>query len=140
MSATQILERLDGVRQTIPGQWTAKCPAHEDRSPSLSIRELPDGKVLLHDFGGCDCGDVLAAIGLELSDLFPERPQDHRSKPTRPRWDFKALLKMLEHEMTVMVIVATNLAGGQTLTPETIERLTAAVQRISRIAEAAERS
>ena len=42
--------------------------------------------------------------------------------------------------MTVMVIVATNLAGGQTLTPETIERLTAAVQRISRIAEAAERS
>ncbi|MHB8744590.1 MAG: DNA primase [Sulfuricaulis sp.] len=139
MNADRILERLDGARQTAPRQWVARCPAHEDRSPSLSIRELPDGKVLLHDFGGCDCGDVLAAIGLELSDLFPEKPADHRSKPNRAarQWDFRALLKMLEHEMTVVFIVANDLANGRVLTPETTERLHMAAGRIAKIAGAA---
>lgn len=70
--ATTLLDRLDGVRQSGPGRWLARCPAHEDRSPSLSIRELDDGRVLLHDFGGCDTEAVLDALGLELQALFPD--------------------------------------------------------------------
>ena len=136
MTAAQILERLSRVKQTGAGQWSAACPAHEDRSPSLSIRETPDGKVLLHDFGGCDTGDVLAAIGLEIADLFPEKLSDHRTKPCRPRWDYRALLKMLNFEMTVVFITANDLAAGRELTPETSERLNLAAQRISRISEA----
>ena len=137
MAAAQILERLSRVKQTGAYQWSAACPAHDDRSPSLSIRETPDGKILLHCFGGCDTGDVLAAIGLELSDLFPEKLHDHRSKPQRARWDFRALLRMLNFEMTVVFIAANDLAAGRELTPETSERLNLVAQRISRISEAA---
>ena len=47
MSASVLLERLQGIKQTGPGRWLAKCPAHEDRSPSLSIRELDDGQLVV---------------------------------------------------------------------------------------------
>jgi DNA primase len=41
--------------------WMAPCPAHEDRNPSLSIREF-DGKVLLHCHAGCAQRDVIEAL------------------------------------------------------------------------------
>jgi len=41
--------------------WMAKCPAHDDNNPSLSIREV-DGKVLLHCHAGCTQGDVIDAL------------------------------------------------------------------------------
>jgi len=52
MSATPVLDRLDKVKQTGPDRWIACCPAHDDKSPSLAVRELDDGRILLHDFGG----------------------------------------------------------------------------------------
>lgn len=52
----EFLARLDGVRETARGSWVARCPAHEDRKPSLAIRELNDGTVLVHCFAGCDVG------------------------------------------------------------------------------------
>lgn len=74
----QILSRLECVRNTGPGKWMAKCPAHPDRRPSLSIRETADGRILLHCFAGCDIRAVLEAIGLDYSALFPGR-----YKPTK---------------------------------------------------------
>lgn len=41
--------------------WMAKCPAHDDQNPSLSIRDS-DGKVLLHCHAGCTQGDVIDAL------------------------------------------------------------------------------
>jgi putative DNA primase/helicase len=41
--------------------WIAKCPAHDDNNPSLSIRDA-DGKVLLHCHAGCAQGDVIDAL------------------------------------------------------------------------------
>jgi len=41
--------------------WIAKCPAHDDKNPSLSIRDA-DGKVLLHCHAGCAQGDVIDAL------------------------------------------------------------------------------
>lgn len=74
MTVATLLSRLERVRQTSPGRWVAACPAHESQSKSsLAIRELPDGRVLLHDFAGCDVESVLGAVGLTIGDLFPER-------------------------------------------------------------------
>jgi hypothetical protein len=85
MNATErVLDRLDGVKQTAPDRWIARCPAHEDRSPSLSIRQIGDGRVLLHCFSGCQIGDILAAIGLELRDLY-EGPLGQHFGPA-PLW------------------------------------------------------
>jgi 5S rRNA maturation endonuclease (ribonuclease M5) len=52
--------------------WTACCPAHDDKNPSLSITEATDGKVLLHCFAGCSSENVVSALGITMSDLFPK--------------------------------------------------------------------
>ncbi|MFM0715931.1 DUF3631 domain-containing protein [Paraburkholderia strydomiana] len=62
---TEILDRLDGARQTGSDQWVARCPAHDDRNPSLSIGVNGDGGVLLHCHAGCEFRDVLAAMGFD---------------------------------------------------------------------------
>ncbi len=51
--------------------WKAHCPGHDDSTASLSITEGDDGRVLLHDFGGCATEHVVASMGLTMSDLFP---------------------------------------------------------------------
>ena len=108
MSAQQLLDRLTAVRQTGPGRWIAKCPAHEDRGPSLSIGELEDGTGLVHDFAGCGAVDVVGAVGLTLSDLFPERPTDHRRRPTRAWVDARDALACLAYEGEVLAVAAQN--------------------------------
>lgn len=50
--------------------WQAKCPAHDDRSPSLSISEGRDGRALLNCHAGCETPAILAALGLSMEDLF----------------------------------------------------------------------
>lgn len=69
-----VLSRLQGVRKDGRG-WKALCPAHNDRKPSLKIDEAEDGKVLLKCFAGCGTEDIIAAIGLKMSDLYPEPKQ-----------------------------------------------------------------
>jgi hypothetical protein len=55
------------------GQYEAICPAHEDRKASLSVKEGDDGKILVKCFAGCETEDVVAALGLRMADLFPDR-------------------------------------------------------------------
>lgn len=63
------LGRLQGLRKTSKG-YLARCPAHDDRNPSLSIRESDEGTVLIKCHAGCATDDVVASLGLELKDLF----------------------------------------------------------------------
>lgn len=66
-----LLGRLAGVRRSGSG-WSARCPAHDDRKPSLSISEGDDGRVLIKCFAGCSVEAIVSAVGLGLQDLFPE--------------------------------------------------------------------
>ena len=59
--------------------WISRCPAHDDRNPSLSIRQGDDGRVLLHCHAGCTPEQVVASIGMSMRDLFPEDSGDARS-------------------------------------------------------------
>lgn len=71
--ADGLLSRLTRVRKTGSGRWVACCPSHgSGTNTALTIRELPDDRVLLHDFGGCEIEAVLAAVGMTVADLFPE--------------------------------------------------------------------
>ncbi len=131
MSATaRILEHLQRVRQTAPDRWIAACPAHEDRSPSLSVRELDDGRVLLHDFGGCETGDILAALGLQLSDLY-DRPLEHTRAPTRSRIPARDLLELVAYECDVAGILLMQIAANQSCSAVAWERLALAAQRVN---------
>ena len=68
----KVLDKLDGARGS-KGSWRALCPAHEDREPSLSITEGDDGRALLKCFAACDTENVVAALGLEMKELFESR-------------------------------------------------------------------
>ncbi len=59
MTAETIARALGGRK--VGQGWTARCPAHDDREPSLSIRDA-DGKVLVRCHAGCNQRDVIAAL------------------------------------------------------------------------------
>ena len=65
------LSRLKGVRAGSGGRYVALCPAHDDRSPSLSIASGRDGRVLIKCHAGCRPEEILSALSLSWSDLFP---------------------------------------------------------------------
>jgi 5S rRNA maturation endonuclease (ribonuclease M5) len=60
------------VKETGDGKAVAQCPAHDDNSPSLSIKSI-DGSVLLYCHAGCPADAVLGAVGLTVRDLYDNR-------------------------------------------------------------------
>ena len=129
---TKILDRLEGVRETGANKWISCCPAHEDRSPSLSIRDA-DGRILLHCFAGCETDDVLGAIGLTFTDIMPERVStEHGHKPMRQRFDARQVLGCLDHESLVVAIIGADFIERRSLDESTWQRLSIAVGRINK--------
>src|ERR1044072_1160233 len=61
------LDLLQGVHPTGSSSWSAKCPAHEDSSPSLSVKVGDDGRVLVKCHAGCS---AKAPVGLKRPGLF----------------------------------------------------------------------
>ena len=129
MTATKILDRLEGVRPTGSGRWLAKCPAHEDRRASLSIRELDDGRLLLHDFAGCETGDVLGALGLTLSDLFPDGAKGNFA-PSHSRIPASDILKAISEDVQLVGLIGAAVLEHQSINDRGWQALVAAVARI----------
>lgn len=129
-AADKLLSRLDGVKPTGPGRWVARCPAHEDKHPSLAVRQLEDGRILIHDFAGCTAGDVLAAVGMSLEDLFPEREDGHQAMRERRPFYATDVLRCIAFEALVVSIAATNLGQGVALPEADRKRLLVAASRL----------
>jgi len=71
----RVLDRLAGVHRARRG-WAAKCPAHDDRTPSLTISLGDQGQVLLYCFAGCALERILDRLQLTVRDLYPGAPMD----------------------------------------------------------------
>ena len=132
-----LLGRLQKVKGR-NGSWTACCPAHEDKGPSLAVREGDDGRVLLHCFAGCPTVNVLGAVGMDMSDLFP--PDEKRKnypvegKPRmKPAFYASDLIRILSFEALVVNICAYDMSVGKPLKEEDRERLKVAQQRIEEV-------
>lgn len=131
MTVEALLSRLDKVRQTGRDRWIACCPAHEDRHPSLNIREAEDGRVLVHCFTGCGVADIVAAVGLELSDLFPPRPvTDSHIKSERIPFHAEDVLRALAHEVLIVDCAVGTLQRRGWLNDDECARLAQASDRI----------
>lgn len=130
-----VLPRLEKVRRRQPGQWSAKCPAHGDRTASLSVREAPNGSVLMNCFAGCCIEEITAALDLQLSDLFPPRERSGR-EPQRIAKVLTAgqALEILDFEILFAATVSANMARGMTLTEADHQRLITCAGRIGAIA------
>lgn len=129
MSASILLNHLPRVKKTGADRWMACCPAHQDKTASLSIKELPDSRVLLHCFAGCDPDSVLAAVGLTFSDLMPERLQGD-FKPVRFAFSALDALRALVADLLFIRLCALRLAQGQALIESDREALHQSAYRI----------
>lgn len=131
MSADSLLSLLDGVKRTGQGKWLAKCPSHEDRTASLSVRELDDGRILIHCFAGCGVHEVVGSIGLRIDDLFPPREDSkHFTKGERRPFPAADILRAIAFESTLVLIAAADLLAGQPFNETDRARLALAVSRI----------
>lgn len=126
-----LLGCLDRVRKTGPDRWQACCPAHDDRGPSLSLRLTDDGRVLVHCFAGCSAHEVVSAVGMSLSDLFPPREIGHHARPIRQPFSAGEALNALGQEVAVVALASRMLAAQQALNGADHERLILAGERLS---------
>ena len=132
-----LLSRLQKVKGR-NGSWTACCPAHNDKGPSLAIREADDGRILLHCFAGCETLSVVQAVGMDMTDLFPpdnkRRDYPVEGKPRlKPAFYASDLIRILAFEALVVSICASDMRRGKTLSDDDNERLKVAQQRFEEV-------
>jgi hypothetical protein len=130
MRVEEFIGRLQKVRRTSDQSWTACCPAHEDKSPSMAVREMPDGRILIHCFAECATEDILAAVGMTFKDIMPEALQEMRYRPIRKPFPAADVLEMLRTEILIVKIAAIDTIHGKTISPGDMERLCKARERI----------
>lgn len=134
--AENFLNRVDGVRQTGPGRWVFRVPTRRDKRPSGSARELDDGRLLIYDFGGDSVVDILAAVGLDMTDLYPEN-MSHQTKGERRPFLASDALRCVAFEALVVSAAAAALASGKPLPELDRNRLITAAERLNDAAKAA---
>ena len=108
-----LLSRLSKVKKTGDQQWMACCAAHEDKTQSLSIKELQDGQILIHCFAQCGAIEVLSAVGMDFEDLFPPKDTPNTGKHTGQRIGFADAYKMLSFEGLVLFHIAKSMQRGE---------------------------
>lgn len=72
MDVKGFLSLLDGVKKT-GDQWIAKCPSHDDHTPSLSVaKDENTGKILVNCHAGCSHKEILRALRIDETELFEQ--------------------------------------------------------------------
>jgi hypothetical protein len=125
-----ILSRLDKVRRTGAQNWIACCPVHQDKHPSMTLREESDGRILVNCFAGCSFEQIAESVGLGWDAWFPPKPIDYAAPVKRP-YPASDVLLALQFEALVVSVAACNIANGKELTNEDRARLMTAYDRIS---------
>lgn len=124
-----ILSHLDRVKRSGKG-YSARCPAHADNGPSLSICEGDDGKTLLHCFAGCATAEIMAALSLSVADLFP--PSDRpRRPPPAPGVSRRELQGAADFERMVLSILRCDAKHGKPISQTDMRRGQVARQRLA---------
>ena len=136
MTTDTLLNTLVKVKQTNHSTWIACCPAHDDRNPSLAIREVDDGRTLIHCFAGCSPNEILEAVGLSFDDLYPTSCPDITHKPLRKVFDANTALLLLQFESSLVLAHTKKMEHGEIISSHDLDRLSKAVERIQRVCEA----
>ena len=147
--AQKILSRLDRVkrRPTPPkisgvpchAAWWAKCPAHPDTNPSLSVLERTDGSISIRCWVGCTLDQILSAKGLRRADLFPRPAVEYEGStshlPVRPRVPVRELLTNLTTSLRVISGAASDILEGGELSTDALRQLHESAAEVAELIE-----
>ena len=121
------MNHFDGVRETGSGQYSCRCPAHEDKSNSLGIKQGDGDRILLNCFAGCDVKSILDSVGLDWKDILPDnqlyQAEKHSFNPF-------AVLKMIRDEVLIIGLASADIRKGKALNDEDHMRLMKAVGNV----------
>jgi hypothetical protein len=140
MSVDKLLNGLNKVKRTSNSSWMACCPSHADRSPSLSIKDTGDGKLILKCFAGCETIDVLGALGLDWDDVMPPKQPVERIQTVKPmKHTIYATdaLRVVKTESMIITMAAMDITKGRKITDAELSRVKLAMERINKVCEGA---
>lgn len=138
MKIDDFLARLKKVRKTGPNNWIACCPAHDDKSPSMTVGVGDNGGIVIYCFALCSAQDIVFSLGLELHELMPEKPEGRefvrgRSKPF-PAGD---ILECIAEEVMIAWVISRDMELSKPIKQDDFDRLTVANRRIQSALEVA---
>lgn len=126
-----LLNALTDFKQKGKGKYVALCPVHNEKTPSLHIKELSDDRIIMHCFGcGANGVEICQSLNIDLDVLFPEKmPLEGYRRERRP-FNASEILSSLLHEATVLSIAASQIVHGKPLNKSDSERIELARKRI----------
>lgn len=139
MSIEKILGNLQKVKRSGNNSWLGCCPAHDDRSPSLSVTDNGNGMVMLRCFAGCETIDVLGALGLDWDDVMPPKQPVERIqtvKPIKHKIYATDALEIVRREAQIVVMAAMDITKGVKIEQAEMDRIKLAMNRINTALEA----
>ena len=138
MRKMELLSLFENVKKTgKDDQYQVICPAHNDKTASLSIKINPDGRLLMHCFAGCSIEGICGSLGISIDDLLPEKIDV--LKPLGKIYNPYAVLKSLRNEVLLVLLAAKEVSDGNVLDEHDMERLKVSVNRLREAYEYARR-
>ena len=131
-----LLNRLQKVKSSGRDSWMACCPAHEDKNPSMKI-DIKNDKILIKCWTGCSVEDILGAVGMDFSDILPDKPLYHRSSGSTPMLSSADALRIVKYEAAIIMMYGQDLKAGKTVSEDDRQRFVLAVERVGDAMEAA---
>ena len=96
-----------GVNSQGVDNYSCKCPAHDTNHESLAIGVNRDGRYVVHCHAGCEIGDIMAAVGLSVRDLYPDGAMAERIRPIQKPFEARVDLAVMD------IAKATRESGGK---------------------------
>ena len=128
---SEFLSRLSGVKAGVAG-WRARCPAHGGEDRNLSIKVGKTGAIIVRCWShGCGFDEIVAAVDMDATDFFPDKPRAHRAKSTR--FGERELMPIILRETYIVRIAAVQLVEGSPLPKQDRQRLENAAEILGRI-------
>lgn len=116
-----------GLKQTGEDRYSCRCPAHDDKDPSLSVRIKHGDKILLRCFSGCSAEEITASLGLKISDLYFEPLAEE--KKAEKKAEFKKNQFMLDY--VLVKLCEATLRKSNTLTRPELNTLRESYRRLN---------
>lgn len=121
----RLLSSLEKVEKLPPGNHQARyracCPAHGDKNPSLSITLSNSDTILLKCWAGCSAHEVVHAVGMEMTDLFPE--QKNHAAPVKRPFSADQAAKTIASDAMTIATAAAKLRKSEPLSQDDIDEV-----------------